>query len=81
MPAALLDRPCITWHSLNAEQKKAIEGIYGWAPDTLEISVCDSEKAAEIPLTKEQQKSIAEALDIEMESLEMSRDLVEVTPR
>lgn len=66
---------------LNDEQKKAIESIYGWAPKTLEISVCDAEKSAEVKLTKDQQKSIAEALDIDMESLEMSRSLIEVTPR
>ncbi len=65
--------------NLNEDQKTKIKEVTGWAPSKVEVSVVTAERSQQIALTKEQQKAIDDALGIQMTSLHVSREPIEIT--
>lgn len=63
---------------LTDDQKQKIEEVTGWAPSQAKVTVSCSDKSQEVELTDEQKAAVEEALGIEMSSITVERDPIEV---
>jgi len=63
---------------LTDEQKEKIAEVSGSAPSQMEVTVTCSDKSQEVELTDEQKTAVEEALGIEMASITIARDPIEV---
>ncbi len=64
---------------LNDDQRKKVRDVLGWTPSKVQVSIVTSEKNQDIPLTKDQQKALDNALGIQIASLSVSREPIEIT--
>ena len=64
---------------LTDEQEEAAKEILGYKPSKLVISIVLEEASADISLTDTQKQKIEKALGIDMESVFISREPIEVT--
>ncbi|MDJ0850751.1 MAG: hypothetical protein QNK04_20460 [Myxococcota bacterium] len=63
---------------LNDDQKAMIQELIGEDRSQLQITVTSSDASKEIPLTQDQQSAISKALGLDMTSLTIEREPVEV---